>query len=271
MRVVAVLGATGGAGATTTVAHLASALAAQQRTALALDVCPANALRLHFGMAWAEEGGWARHVLDGQDWQTAAWRDSQGRHFLPFGALDEGRALAGLAQWLGERPGWLRDRLGELQFEDGAVVVCDAPAAPSAWRDQVLAAADLVLMLCAPDTLSYAHATRFVDRARHQGASGRASPEVAIVLNGFDPARQLDSDIALLLRTQYKPVFSPVLVHRDESLREALACKQTVFDFAPRSQAAHDHAALGTWALARLGQIVQGMQGDQAPAPEQRA
>jgi chromosome partitioning protein len=270
VRLVAIMGATGGAGATTAVAHLASALAAQQRTALAIDFCPGNALRLHFGMAWAEEGGWARQLLDGQAWQAAAWRDSQGRLFLPFGALEEDAALPGLAQWLGERPGWFRERLGELQLAPDAVVVCDCLASPSPWRAQVLAAADLVLILCAPDTLSYAHATRLVDRARHHVAGSRPLPELAIVLNGFDPARRLDRDIALLLRTQYKPAFSPALVHRDESLREALACKQTVFDFAPRSQAAHDYAALATWTLARLGQIGRADPG-QAPTRERQA
>ncbi|MGJ4748592.1 cellulose biosynthesis protein BcsQ, partial [Leptospira sp. SA-E8] len=229
-----------------------------ERAALALDFSPVNALRLHFGMAWAAGGGWAGQVLQNRDWHTAAWRDGQGRHFLPFGTLDDDAALERLTRWLRERPRWLRDQLAAVQLEPGTVVVCDCPLAPSALRDQVLAAADMLVLVCAPDSLSYASATHMAGlaaeaRRRHAG-SEHPGPAATIVLNGFDPSRRLDRDIALLLRTQYKSVFSPVIVHRDESLREALACKQTVFDFAPGSQAAYDYTALATWTLARLGQ-----------------
>lgn len=255
------MGATGGAGATTVAAHLACALAVQQRPVLAIDLSPANALRLFYGMAWAQEQGWARQLLAGQAWQDAAWRDSQGRTFMPFGALRDDAAVDRLVQTLRAHPRWLRDRLDEIQLAPDTIVVCDCPTAPAALRDQALAAADLALLVCAPDTLSYAQATGRIERgwgeakglseAPHSGLP----PETAIVLNGHDPARRLDRDIALLLRSGYRSVFAPTLVHRDESLREALACKQTVFDFAPTSQAAHDCAALATWTLARLGQI----------------
>ncbi|MFO6418800.1 cellulose biosynthesis protein BcsQ [Hylemonella sp. W303a] len=261
VRVVAVMGATGGAGATTVAAHLACALASQKRPVLAIDLSPTNALRLFYGMDWSQEQGWARQMLAGEAWQDAAWRDSRGRAFMPFGALPDDAAAERLAQTLRAHPRWLRDRLDEIQFAPGTVVVCDCPIAPAALRDQALTAADLALMVCAPDTLSYAQATGRIERG-WAGAKGMSdapstgpSSETAIVLNGHDPARRLDRDIALLLRTGYKSVFAPTLVHRDESLREALACKQTVFDFAPTSQAAHDCAALATWTLARLGQI----------------
>lgn len=260
-RLVAVMGATGGAGATTVAAHLACALAMQQRPVLAIDLSPANALRLFYGMAWAQEQGWARQLLAGQAWQEAAWRDSRGRAFMPFGALPDDAAAEQLAHTLRAHPRWLRDRLDEIQLAPGTIVVCDCPIAPASLRDQALTAADLALLVCAPDTLSYAQATGRIERGwgEAKGLSEAAHtgfpPETAIVLNGHDPARRLDRDIALLLRSGYRSVFAPTLVHRDESLREALACKQTVFDFAPTSQAAHDCAALATWTLARLGQI----------------
>jgi cellulose biosynthesis protein BcsQ len=119
---------------------------------------------------------------------------------------------------------------------------------PHALREQVLAVADLVLLVCSPDSLAYACATRIASDVHH--AHG---PSTMIVLNGFDSSRRLDRDISVLLRTQHKQSFSPVIVHRDESLREALACKQMVFDFAPSSQSAYDFSALATWTLARLG------------------
>src|SRR5262245_57633827 len=116
MKVVAIIGATGGAGATTAAAHLSAALAMQKRASLALDFSPVNALRLHLGMAWTDGSGWARQVLQGHDWHTAAWRDGQGRHFLPFGALDHDEALERVTQWLRERPLWLRDQLAAVQL-----------------------------------------------------------------------------------------------------------------------------------------------------------
>lgn len=274
MKVVAIIGATGGAGATTAAAHLSAALAMQGRATLAVDFSPVNALRLHFGMAWADGTGWAGQVLEGRGWHTAAWRDGQGRHFVPFGTLDGDEPLDDLTRWLRERPQWLRDQLAAVQLAPRTVVVCDCPLAPSALRDQVLAAADMLVFVCAPDTLSYAGATHMANlaaKARQQTAHAgphpesvspqRPGPVATLVLNGFDPSRRLDRDIALLLRTQYKPVFSPVIVHRDESLREALACKQTVFDFAPGSQAAYDYTALATWMLARLGQAQDSAEG----------
>jgi cellulose synthase operon protein YhjQ len=250
MKVVAVIGVTGGAGATTTAASLSAALALQKRATLAFDFCATNVLRLHFGMSWADESGFAVQLLRGQDWHAAAWRDGKNRPFVPFGALADDAELERLTQWLRERPRWFKEQLASVQLEADTIVVCDCPLMPSALRDQVLAAADLALLVCAPDTVSYARTTHIV-AATTQAAR---VPKALIVLNGFDSARRLDRDIALLLRTQYRQVFSPVLVHRDESLREALACKQTVFDFAPASQAAYDHAALATWTLARLGQ-----------------
>ncbi|WP_138922425.1 cellulose biosynthesis protein BcsQ [Hylemonella gracilis] len=272
VRLVAVMGATGGAGATTVAAHLACALALQKRPVLAIDLSPANALRLFYGMEWAEEQGWARQLLAEQAWHDAAWRDSQGRAFVPFGALRDDAATERLAQTLRAHPRWLRDRLEETELDPGTIVVCDCPIAAAALRDQALTAADLALLVCAPDTLSYAQATRRIERG-WEGAVGMPGapdtgrpPETAIVLNGHDPARLLDRDIALLLRTGYKSVFAPTLVHRDESLREALACKQTVFDVAPASQAAHDCAALATWTLARLGQIEARAAGRPLPA-----
>lgn len=250
------IGAVGGAGATTVAAHLSTALALQQRHALAFDWCAENRLRLHFGMPVADGGGWASSLLAGSGWHAAAYRSNSGSNggvdFIPFGHLLNDRQLDRLADWLREHPHWFGEQLALLRAPEDTIVVCDCPRMPAALRDQVLAAAGLVLTVCAPDTVSYVTATHIA-----QGAAEAGAPHTAIVLNGFDASRQLDRDVALLLRAQHKARFAPVVIHRDESLREAVACKQTVFDFAPSSQAAYDFSALATWTLARLGQVAQ--------------
>ncbi|SNS82291.1 cellulose synthase operon protein YhjQ [Noviherbaspirillum humi] len=248
MRIVAVLDVYGGCGATTVAAHLAQALHQQRRPVFAFDFCPENVLRLHFGMAWEDGSGFAPRMLEGSAWHEAAFRSSSGLAFIPFGALPDGRALDALGALLETRPGWLRADIDALEFPAPPVLVCDCPRGPAALRSQILEEADLVLLVCRPDPVAYAAATRIARDAAQNGG-----PPTMIVLNGFDPARRLDRDISALLRTGHRELLSPVAVHRDESIREALACKQTVFEFAPDSQAAYDFDTLATWTIARLG------------------
>jgi cellulose synthase operon protein YhjQ len=112
---------------------------------------------------------------------------------------------------------------------------------------QALRAADLVLVVVGPDPLSYARALRTV-----QATAAAGAPPVALLLNGFDAARPLDRDLLAMLRAGAPGKLAPVQLHRDESLREALACKQSVLEFAPHSMAAHDVTVLTTWLLSTL-------------------
>jgi cellulose synthase operon protein YhjQ len=254
VEIVAVLGAVGGAGATTIAAHLSAALSLQKRNTLVFDWCADNLLRLHFGMSLNDRMGWATCLLDKADWYTAAYRSSNNVDFVPFGQLHNDGELDRLTSWLKDQPSWFRNQLNKLNLPPDTIVVCDCPRMPAALRDQVLSVADAVLLVTSPDSVSYTKTTHMVARIEAIAhAQPNAAPETLLLLNGFDSSRRLDRDISVLLRTQHKNRLSPVLIHRDESLREALACKQTVFEFAPSSQAAHDFATLATWTLARLG------------------
>lgn len=253
VKVVAVMGAVGGAGSTTVAAQLAAALGIQKRPVLGIDFCPENLLRLHFGMAWNDGSGFAANLMSGHDWHTAAYRSNSGLDFVPFGLLRSDDELERLAGWFKQEPDWFREQLSAIQAHPDTIVVCDCPRIPAPLAAQALSAADLVLLVMPPDTVSYALATRMA-----HSVAAQDGPETMIVLNGFDPMRRMDRDIAVLLRSQHRSVFSPVVVHRDESLREALACKQSIFDFAPSAQSAYEFAALATWTVAHLGQA-QGM------------
>jgi cellulose synthase operon protein YhjQ len=257
-KTVAVIGAVGGAGATTAAAHLSAALSLQQRDTLTFDWCTDNHLRLHFGMALHDRGGWAADLLAGKEWHAAAYRSGNDIDFVPFGQLTDEKELDRLVAWLNGNPTWFAKQLSSLRLPHDTFVVCDCPRMPAVLREQVLRAADFILVVSTSDTLSYAAATRIAS-----GADQGSGPPTAIVLNAFDSSRRLDRDISMLLRTQHKERFSPVVIHRDEALREALACKQTVFDFAPSSQAAYDFSALATWVLARLGHGHQGHLGQE--------
>jgi len=248
MKTVAILGASGGAGVTTVAAHLAAGLAGSRRDVLAFDANPDNLLRLHLGMAWNDPLGFGHALATGADWHEAAYRSAGGVDFVPFGDLASDAELARLGRYMETHPNWLRSELATLALPADTIVVYDCPRLPSPFSAQVLAMADLVLVVMEPDAVSYAVATRMVARANQAGL-----PPAQLLLNQFEPARALHRDITVLLRSAFGDRMSPVTIHRDAHVGEALACKQTVFEFAPPSQAAHEFAALSTWVLARLG------------------
>ena len=249
-RAVAIVGASNGAGTTTLTAHLAAALVHQQRPAIAFDLSPDNALRLFLGMPWNEADGLAPRLLDGSPWHEAAYRSAAGVDFLPFGQLESEDEVDRVQDWFAAHPGWLASRLREIRLAPEGLFLIDCPRTPAAVRDQALAAADLLLLVVRPTPIAYAAAMRLLRGIRAQGG-----PPTTVVLTGFDSSRSLDRDMALLLRTSLGDQLCPVSVHRDEAIREALASKQTVFDYHPASQAAHDFAALATWTLAHLGHL----------------
>ncbi len=170
-----------------------------------------------------------------------------GVNFIPFGYLQNDAELTQVTTWLANHPDWFRERLQEIELSNGAQVICDCPSAYPALREQVLSAADMVLIVMQPDPLSYAHATQMV-----LASAARGGPTSSILLNGFNPARNIDRDIISLLRTNFKEHLAPVIIHQDEHLREAFACMQTVFELAPSSQSAYEFQALATWLTARI-------------------
>lgn len=226
------------------------ALSIQQRKTLAFDFAIDNRLRLFFGMELDNRAGWAVNLTANLPWNAAAFRSEAGQNFVPFGRLEDETELDDLLAALRTRPAWFAQQLDLLRVPDDTIVLVNCPCRPGVLRDQVLNMADAVLLVSAPDSMSYVETHRIASLADEKQIA-----HVLTVLNGFDAARQLDRDIALLLRTRHRDVFSPVVIHRDEFLREAVACKQTIFEFAPSSQAASDYSALATWVLARLGQF----------------
>ena len=249
MNLIAVIGAAGGAGATTVVAHLATAMAQQRKTVLCFDFCPDNVLGLHFGAALSERDGFASALLAGRPWHEAAYASASGVRFVPFGTLEDDAALETVTRFLADRPHWFRDSLAGIDLAPDAIVICDCPRLPATIRNQVLASADLILVACAPDPLSLASALRIASQL-HQ-APDRTS---AILLNDFEAARAIDRDMQLLLRRRHATLAAPIVIHRDESMREALAHKMTAFEYAPGSQAVEEFSALATWTIARCGQ-----------------
>lgn len=248
MKVVAVVGVVGGVGATALVANLSQAAVVQGSPVLAFDFSSSNMLRLYFGMNWDDRTGLAPQILAGRSWYEAAYYVPNGVDFVPFGASDDPALGERLASWLDDRPGWFAAQIAALDMPQNALLIVDCAAAPTAIMRQVLPAADLVLVAARADPNSYARVHDVL-----QLTCKMTSAETSTVLCQFDASRQLDRDIAVLLRSDPRFALAPVTLHQDEYLREALAHKQTVLGYSPASQAANDFRALCTWVVARLG------------------
>ncbi len=241
MKVICVTGLSGGAGVTTVAAQLAAALRTQDRPVVAFDFSPDNTLRLHFGMAMSDGSGLAPQVLAKQPWNEVAYRSASGVDFVPFGQLDED-GLNRFGNLLTHEPGWLSRHLDELDLPADAHLVLDCPRTPGPLRLQALAASTLVLVVLAPDALSFARASA---NERSMRLSGRT--EARYLFNGFDASRALDRDVVAVARSDLQKKLIPVMIHRDEHLREALASKRDIYEYAPSSQAAEDFSSLAHW------------------------
>lgn len=242
MRLIAVKSLQGGAGATSIAANLAAALHAEGQHVLAIDLCPSNLLRLFFAMPWQDKHGLAPQIAEGKPWHEAAYRNAAGIQFIPYGRtalpLHEQKVLDFF-----NANGGLRQQLQRLDLAPDCWVIVDCPSGDGPVSQNLFAMADRTLTVLNADPAAYAHL--------HDAEIGGS-----LLLNRFDPRMQLDRDIGDLLRHQYRQQMAPLTIHRDESLREALACRQTVFEYAPDCLVLDDLVTLATWLRAHVSEGV---------------
>ena len=98
MAILGLQGIRGGVGATSITAALAWSLQLLGESVLVIDACPDNMLRLSFNDDIDRHSGWARAVIDGQDWRDTALRYTAQIDVLPFGKLQASDSKI-LARW----------------------------------------------------------------------------------------------------------------------------------------------------------------------------
>ena len=238
MKTLAVYGIKGGSGATTLAAALAM-LWRQQEPVLAIDLCQQNLLRLHFGLDPSETDGWCPRLLAGEDWTEAAWQAGERLHLVPYGRAS---AWARCPQL--DRDDWLASELAALALPRWTRVVLDLPGGAVRARQQGLNAASHVLVVLPADAASCA----LLDSLEDELAGCGVDPlKTLFVLGQFDASRRLDRDVEILLRRRLGARLAPLPVQRDASVREAFASRQSLFAYAPESQAADDLRQLAVW------------------------
>nr|WP_178117944.1 cellulose biosynthesis protein BcsQ [Pseudomonas sp. R5(2019)] len=227
-------GVRGGVGTSSVLAAVGYALHTLGERVLMVDMCPENLLRLHFNLVASEKLGWARAMLDGDHWHAQAWSLAPTLDLLPYGGLS-----------------WQESMRIEQQLLDNPKLWARRQASLTAHYDWVLF--DLPQRLPGHATIGpclFPIRVIEADAACHvlMLQEGGTAP---LLVNRFDPGSQLQRDLLLIWRKHLASRLLPFTVHSDEALREALAFKQPVGQYAPSSLSAQDALSLATWCLTR--------------------
>jgi len=257
MTVIAVISPKGGVGKTTVSVNLACALAERGRAVRLVDIDPQNALRLHLGADPGDANGLIHQTLQQSSWHYAEYESAYGVSFIPYGKASEIERIA-FEAYLAQTPDWLRDNLAGLEHPSGGLMFIDTPPGPSVYVQQVLSIANLVLVVMIPDAGSYATLSS-IESLLDYYCSGRSDFYGSYyVLNQFDAEQPLNRDIKSIMRATLGERLVSNVIHRDESLSEALAYQQPVRQYAPSSQAVDDFGQLSQWLIKKLN----GLQGE---------
>lgn len=232
-------GLRGGTGSSSLLAALGYALHSLEQRVLLVDMCPDNLLRLHLNLAVGQTGGWARAWLDDEDWKAEFWEVTPNLSLLPYGRLVRAEQQR-MEQELRLRPGLWAHRISTLAANFDWILF-DLPQ--RSLRQETAVSCQLQIQVIEADAACHVLLQQQEERADY------------LLLNRFDPASQIQRDLMLLWRQQYDERLLSVIVHSDEAMREALACKQPVGRYAPRSLVAQDVLSLAIWCQSWQGAL----------------
>jgi cellulose synthase operon protein YhjQ len=242
--IVAVVSLKGGVGRTTLVANVASALAQVGHRSAVMDLDPQNALGAHFGRPAAARGLGDLHYEPSERRNAVAGGDII---CVPFGS---GADAVAVDDCLLADDGWLRRRIAAATPAGCEVVWLDTPAHHTPFLTRALELADEVLVVVTPEPACFATVPAMESLLAR--TRGQKSPGLYVV-NRADAASPLRRDVHAALRAHFGPRVAPIVVHEDETVREALAHQRTLFREESDSQALADVAQLGEWSLSMLG------------------
>ncbi len=247
MSIIGVVSMKGGVGKTSATANLAAAMVAKLGAGrvTVLDLDPQNALQWHFGLQDVQTPGVCVQSLGDADWQSIALNTQFNVVCLPYGDVSEEDRIA-FDALLSSQPHWIGEQLTRYGLDHNAVVLIDTPPGPSVYLRQVLACADLILVVLLADAGSYATIPAMETWLASLHKSG---PTAFYLLNQVDRSEALNRDTAAFLHQQLKTRICPIDIHRDEAVSEALAFQQPVLEYEPHAQASLDWAKLAAWVI----------------------
>ncbi|EDK2039540.1 cellulose biosynthesis protein BcsQ [Salmonella enterica] len=236
MAILGLQGVRGGVGTTSLTAALAWALQILGENVLVIDASPDNLLRMSFNVDFVHQGGWARSLLDGQDWRDAGLRYTSQLDLLPFGQLTAQER---------ENPQAWQETLGEIGSAIQALkasgryswILLDLPYGASPLTGQLVSLCDHTLAIVQVDANCH---IRLHQQALPAGAH--------ILINDLRIGSQLQDDLyQVWLQSQRRLL--PIVIHRDEAMAECMASKQPLGEYRSDSLAAEEVLTLANWCL----------------------
>jgi cellulose synthase operon protein YhjQ len=242
----------GGVGKTSTTANLATALATKlgPGRVCVIDLDPQNGLQWHFDLNGSQASSVCEQSLRGENWRSATLASEFGVACLPYGDVGEPDREAFEALLI-DQPDWIGTQLEQAGLGNDSVVLIDTPPGPSVYLKQVFACADLILIVLLADAGSYATIPAMESWIDDMSAQHPKLGSV-YVLNQVDRTEPLNRDVAEWLQQHLGARLSPIRIHRDEAVGEALAFQQPVLVYDPHGQASHDLARLAAWVIDTL-------------------
>ena len=237
MPLVCVCSPKGGVGKTTLAANLAWSLARSGSKVLAIDFDVQNALRLHFGVPLNDGRGFVARSEEQADWSQSILTTGGNIFVLPYGNVTEAQRER-FEENLTKDPHFLKRGLDTLLNYPGLVMVADFPPGPGPALKAIRALADMHLVVMLADTASVSLLPH-IEENRLIGQPLNNQHGHYFVLNQCDNRRNINRDVTAFLQQRLGDTLLGQ-IHRDESVGEANASQQSVYDFSPASAAAFD-------------------------------
>lgn len=254
MTVIAVVSMKGGVGKTTVTANLAAAMAKKlgDGRVSVIDLDPQNAMHIHLNSGDGTNKSVCVQSLMQQDWREIAQGSEFGVSVIPYGDASDHERIA-FEELLLKQNDFIGQEIHRAGLDDDAVVLIDTPPGPSPYLKQAYLCADLVLVVLLADAGSYATIPAmetWIDEMRPINPSAKS----LYLVNQIDRSDMLNRDVWDVLVQRLPSKVIPFGIHRDESVREALAFQQPVMEYDPYGQASNDLARLADYLIDGLSQ-----------------
>jgi cellulose synthase operon protein YhjQ len=218
---------------------------------VALDLDPQNSLRIHFGQPLPDITGYAADLSRQGSWRDALRRTPSGPDLLPYGQTDHAAALA-LSTELLRDPALIAGPVRDMLTDPAIAVVADTAPGPSAALAAVLPLTDLLVTVLLVDPTSISIIPTVEGGLAYSGTAHSAGVQRhAFVLNQLDLRTRLGPPLASAASRHLGERLLG-LVHRDESVGEAVAAQRLVAEYQPGSRAAQDIEVVARGIAARL-------------------